>query len=1124
MFACSVPANFGQTGNNWLPMKISLTQVFLTVSLCGAAVTTRSQTPPEVLDRKVSLNLTSVTFKNALTALETAARVKFVYSNSHLRLNEAVSVSADMKPLGQVLGELLPPLRVTYRLQENTEYIVLAVVDAAKDKNLVLNTLSGKVTDLRGTSLPGVSVLVRGTTTGTTTDLRGNFIVDLPDSTATLQFSFIGFATQEVTVHHQTMVRIALTEEPTALREVIITALGIARSEKSVSYTTQQISGEELNRIKTDNFMNVLSGKVAGVMIFPSASGVGGSSKVILRGNRSFAQSNQPLYIVDGIPITNSPNTNGQPNSPFSGAVDGGDGISNINPDDIESISILKGASAAALYGSQASNGAILITTRHGKEGTTQVNFCSSFMSSAVTYTPRLQNTYGRTGPASRESWGPKLAAPAASNMPAFFQHGHNLTNAINLSGGSETAQTYFSFADTRAAGIMPDNDLHRNNFKLRQTAKFFRKKLTLDASMNYITQHVNNTPSLGLYFNPLTGLYLFPRGENIAPYKAQYEFADSTGYARQNWIANEDIQQNPWWIVHRNPNYASRKRQLVSGNARYALSDRVSIQLRGNIDRVEDTYEQDLYSGTQATLAKPKGQFILNTQTLEQKYADALLAFKLPVPTSLEADGVVGASITDSKTVGSALGPGVGLITPNLFIAQNMATGGSVGYAATLPENHNQIQSVFAGLNATYRQWLSVNLTGRSDWSSNLSFTPDNSYFYPSAGISALLTEVFALPRIIDQVKVRGNYAQAGNTVPQYVTNPVNYIDNTGAVTLSTVAPFGTLKPERTKTYELGSDIKMLGSRLSITFNYYRSNTYNQFIRVVPSVATGYSAGYVNAGNVQNAGVELSIGLTAMERNQFEWYTSLNGASNNNRIIDVNSQNGIDKFVLTANDNTSYQSVLAKGGSYGDIYGVTARRDNQGRIVVNPDGTPQVNNGFHYIGNPNPKLTLGWSNSLLYKKFSLTFLVDGKFGGSVFSMTQAIMDQYGVSHETGQARDQGGVAINGVNESGEAVTLVDAQRWYTGTGGRQGISEFYVYSATVVRLREASLGYTAPISNTILKKLRLSLTGRNLLYFYKKAPYDPELIMSTGNGLSGVDIFNQPATRNIGFALQLTL
>jgi TonB-linked SusC/RagA family outer membrane protein len=995
-------------------------------------------------------------------------------------------------------------------------------------------SIQGTVLDNAGVPLIGVTVAVKGTTNGTQTDTQGKFSLQTKAGDV-LVFSYIGYKTQEVSVGDATTLKVVLLSDEKSLQEVVVTAFGIKRSEKSLTYSAQQVSGDELTRAKSDNLVNSLSGKVPGLTITPSASGVGGSAKVILRGNKSFAGNNQPLYVIDGIPMTNNAGLNstagsgsatGQPNNPFGGStsVDNGDGISNLNPDDIESISVLKGAAASALYGSQGANGVILITTKKGKAGKTQINYNSSYMLSNIAYKPEFQNNYGRTSASSNDSWGAKTSAAPQDNLDAYFRTGNNWTNSINLSGGTEIAQTYFSYANTHADGVQPTNELSRNNFNLRETAKFLNNKLTVDGNVNYISQRIKNTPALGLYFNPLTGLYLFPRGTDINPYKNQYELTNQTGYARQNWDVSEDIQQNPWWIANRNTNFLNRDRFLFNGSLKYDFTNWLSFQVRGNFDRSADSYEQDLYSGTQATLSKANGQFIYNNQTQEQKYGDALLTFKVPMSGPVKVDGILGGSITDSKVVGTNLGAGLGLSTPNLFIAQNTIVSGTNSNASTLPLNHNQLQSVYGNVNLSYKEWLFLNLTARNDWSSNLSYTPNGSYFYPSAGLSVLLTQVLKLPTFISYAKVRGNYAEVGNTVPQYVTNPVNYLDQTGSVVLSTVAPFGTLKPERTKTYEIGADARFFNDNLNFSFNYYKSNTRNQFVQVIPSVATGYSVGYVNAGNVENKGFEFLIGYNIINNGKFKWNSSVNASRNINKIIDVDSKDGINQFILTGNANTNYESILAKGGSYGDIYGYTVKRDAAGRILLNDDGTPQINNGFNKIGNPTPKFAAGWNNTFNYKSFSLSVLVDGKFGGQVLSETQAIMDQYGVSKVTGEARDNGGVNVNGVNATtGTPVSSVNAKTWYTSIGGRQGVSELYMYSATVVRLREASLGYTFPLNSKVVKDLKLSVVGRNILYFYKKAPFDPELSMSTGNGLGGIDIFNQPATRNIGLNLNVT-
>ncbi|HEY5751259.1 MAG TPA: SusC/RagA family TonB-linked outer membrane protein [Chryseolinea sp.] len=1082
-----------------------------------------------VLEKQVSFNLQHITLKKALETLEVATRVKFVYSVNQIDVTRLVSTDTDGKTLAEILDQLLLPLNIEYKIQDDNEYIVLSKSagqsgDASPENGIPLIPIAGHVTDVKGLSLAGVNVFVKNTTTGTSTDIQGNFNLQSVPINSILVISFIGYATYETEVNGQTSMVIVLEEELTSLAEVVITAMGIPRPEKSLTYGTQQIDAEELTHVKTDNMMNALNGKVPGMTVFPSASGIGGSAKVILRGNRSFSQSNQPLYVLDGLPMLNSSNSNGQPNTPFGGQVDGGDGISNLNPDDVESITVLKGASAAALYGSQAANGAIIITTRKAREGITELNFNSNVFVSDIGYRPQFQTRYGRTGSNARDSWGEPTGSSSDDKLKTFFRQGVNVINSVNLSTGSEKNRTYCSFANTNAQGPVPNNALTRNNFSLQQTQKLFDRRLVVDAGLHYITQKVENTPALGLYFNPLTGLYLFPTEMNITPYKDQYEFADRVGYERQNWFTNEDIQQNPWWIINRNPNYSNRRRFLLSGRVAFDVNRWINVQLRGNLDQITDRYQQNLFSGTQATLARPNGQFVDNTQTQEQKYADALLAFKIPMPTSFDINGTLGASITDSRLDGTAVGPGLGLIMPDVFKAQNIVASSMVNPVYTYPDNHTQLQSIFGTVNASFHHWLHLNLTGRNDWSSNLSFTPNLSYFYPSMGVSILLKDALNLPPRISYFKVRANYAQVGNTVPQYVTNPVNSFDNTGSVTLSTAAPFETLKPERTKTYELGTDLRLFENRLALTFNYYRSNTFNQFIKVVPSVATAYSAGYVNGGNVQNAGVELSMEYLLRVGLGLSWNTSINVANNVNRIIDVDSKNGIDKYLLTTNDNTSYQSVLAKGGSYGDIYGITVIRDAAQRMVLNDDGTPRINNNFSYLGNPNPKWITGWNNSITYRDFTLNFLIDAKFGGQVFSMTQAIMDQYGISKATGDARDRGYVPVDGVNEKGEAISKVDPQKWYTSIGGRQGVSELYIYSATVARLREVSLAYSIPLRKYGISKMRLSLTGRNLLYLYREAPYDPELLMSTGNGLSGIDIFNQPAIRNIGFALNITI
>ncbi|MEO6135766.1 MAG: SusC/RagA family TonB-linked outer membrane protein [Ginsengibacter sp.] len=999
--------------------------------------------------------------------------------------------------------------------------------------------LEGKVTDQStGQALAGVSVTINGSNIGASTDVNGSFKINA-NTGNTLFFTFVGYERFEIQVDSRTHYDVSMKPKSNQLTAVVVTALGIKRSEKSLSYTSQQIGGEELTKVKSDNLMNSLNGKVAGVSISANASGLGGSVKVIMRGNKSASGSNQPLYVVDGVPLANNSNSNGQPNSIAASVAssDGGDGISNLNPDDIESITVLSGASASALYGSQAANGVILITTKKGNAGKTQISFSSTASLSQASYQPKFQNNYGQTPGGSSQSYGPKIDNGGADNLGLYFKTGADYTNSISVSSGSDKAQTYFSYANTSATGIQPNNKLARNNFYLRETSKMLNDKLTLDGSANFISQKINNTPIFNNGFNALPGLYLFPRGLDITPYKNNFEIPDQArgGLMTQNWPFSEALQQNPWWVANRDPNRLNRNRIILNFTAKYDVNSWLSLQARGNIDRSTDNYEQDAYAGTSTKLITSiNGQLVANNQTTQQIYSDVLAIFKIPTKSDFKINAVVGTSINDQKTEGYKFGAGLGLFIPNVFIMQNVILQNSgttttgvipaVGSnASTIPAAHNQIQSVFASGDISYKDYLFLTLSGRNDWSSNLSFTPNGSYFYPAVGLSFLLSQAVKLPEAINFAKLRASYAQVGNTVGTYATNPLNQLGPGGSVVNNGVAPLPVLKPEKTNSFEYGTDLGLFNNRLTFNLTYYKTNTVNQFYQIIPAISTGYTVGYVNAGDIQNSGLEIRLGLDVIKKTDFVWNSSVNFSTNKNLIKDVDSKDGIDQFLLTA-PQQNYESTITKGGSFGDIYGTKLATDAQGRVIIGTSGLPSLasslaNGTYFYLGNTNPKFQAGWSNSINFKGLALSFLVSGQFGGHVYSATQSNLDRYGVSKASGDARDAGGVTINGVDPSGNPVTTIDPQKWYNVAG--QAVGQ-YIYSATVVRLREASLSYRLPIKNSFVKSVTVALTGRNLLYFYRKAPSDPELSLSSGNGLSGLDFFGQPSTRNFGFNLNV--
>ena len=628
------------------------------------------QVSAKTFSQKLTVKFKNATIKEALSDIEHKANCRFFYSDNQLPENTLVNLKEKDIPLTQLLNSLFAGTRLNYKMLDNRVIIISRSMAEAQ-----LIKVSGTVKNESGLPLSGVSIQIKGTNKGAITDDAGGFVLEVPEN-AVLLVSYVGYQNQEVAVSGQTTLAITLQPlQGSGLQDLVVTALGVKQTQKSLSYNVQSVTSDQLNTVKTDNMMNALNGKVAGLTISPSASGVGGSAKVILRGSRSANGNNQPLYVIDGIPITNSANSNGQQNGTFGGGPDGGDGISNLNPEDIESMSVLEGASAAALYGSQAQNGVILITTKKGRAGKAVIQVNSSFSVDHIAYEPELQNSYGPTGGNGFQSWGEKISG-AQNNLDAFFQNGTNWTNSVSFSAGSDKAQTYISYANVSARGTEPGNKLSRNNFNLRETAHFLNDKLTVDGNVMFVNQGINKSPALGLYLNPLTGLYLFPRGVDILPYKNHYLNPDSAGEARQNWPEIADIEQNPWWILNKDLSVADRNRIILSGNIKYDFTRWLNIQLRGNVDRTTDRFENDRYSGTSKVFdANGNGYMNLTNQTFTQKYGDVILTVNDPNDAAkFKIGGIAGASITDQKLDGLMVAGE--LSTQDFFSSDNTIAG----------------------------------------------------------------------------------------------------------------------------------------------------------------------------------------------------------------------------------------------------------------------------------------------------------------------------------------------------------------------------------------------------------------------------------------------------------------
>lgn len=985
--------------------------------------------------------------------------------------------------------------------------------------------VTGMVTSSGGEALVGATVLEVGTSNGTTTDVNGKYQITVADG-ASLRISYTGYASKTEAVAGRASVDVSLSEDAT-LDEVVVTALGISREKKSLTYGAQEISSEDLTRVKDPNVINSLSGRTAGLQINRSGSGVGGSTRVVMRGQKS-TRDNNVLYVIDGVPMFNfSPAQPGDVwgQSGNSGNVgrDGGDAISNINPDDIESMTVLKGASAAALYGSQAANGVILVTTKKGKAGSTKVEFSSNTTFETPALAPDLQFSYG-SRPNENFSWGSK--ANSTDHVADFFQTGATYINSIGLTGGNQTAQTYFSYANTNSKGIIPTSELNRHNVTLRETAEFLNGRLKLGAGLNYINAKGKNRNASGLYFNPLTGLYLFPRSAGFDRYNGNNfeKFDDATKLYTQNWVGSRDDWQNPYWVLNRNPNFDVRNRYIGNISVGLKLTDWANIQFRGNMDKTYDRFEQHSYAGTEPTLADPNGRFVMNTTESTVRYGDILLNLNKNMG-NLSIAATLGTSINDIKVLSQyADSKGPGLRYANIFVQQNIIQPGA-NITHSQP-NRSQLQSVFGSVSLGYKSMVYVDVTGRNDWSSTLAYTSSTSFFYPSVGASAVLSEMFDLKKI-DFLKIRASYAQVGNGVSPYDTYRLNTLGSSGVIQ-NTVGslPGEELKPELSKSLELGGEVRFWQNRASLDLAWYKTNTTNQRIQVGAPLGSGLSSFVINAGDIQNSGIEASLGLTVLQTSKLQWTTQLNFTRNVNEVVELTPLLSDGVFVLTDGGVNNYDMVIRKGHPYGEISGKDFKYLN-GSIVVGADGTP-VAGADTVLGNPAPDFTLGWNNTIRFGNFSVGVLIDGRFGGEVMSVTQAVLDRFGASQATADARDAGGVEVNAVQADGSAFNgKIDAEKYYVAVGGRDGITGNYIYDGTSIRLRELSVGYTFPksVTNRISKNaaLRLSFVGRNLIYFKNDAPFDPDISMSTGTGLQGVEVFSAPAVRSYGLNVGLT-
>lgn len=1100
-------------------------------------------------------------------------------------------------------------------------------VHAATSNVQQKNVLKGRVIDATGEPAVGAYVIVVGTGTGTTTEVNGSFTLKNVKPGASIKVSLIGYKSQTVKWDGSSELNFTLEEETSNLNEVVVTAMGITRKASSLTYSTQMLRSDELMKVQDPNLVNSIEGKISGVTITPSAGGAGGASKITLRGNKSIQGNNAPLIVVDGVPMTN--NVRGQANQAYnltySSVAEGSDPLSMINPDDIESMNILKGANAAALYGSAAANGVVMITTKKGKEGKLDVNFTSNVTFENPLLTPKLQNAYGAevtSGGLTLDSWGTKLpgggaytasvnAAPtiggtrnihlrnsANDDIANFFRTGLTANNSVSLSGGTEKIKTYFSVANSHSNGMLESNNYNRNTLSFRQSYNFWNR-VNIDVNANYVQTKTNNRIGGGTVGNPLYDLYTMPRNVDLAYYRNHVStlgnwqsaersyfkadpvtgaYKETSGRSQlsgplQEWAFQTAEKNNPYWLLNKNNSVSQDDRFYGNLQGRFDIYDGLAFQARVSIDHSRYSAEGKTYASTWGPQAMNDfGTYYLSNNRTNEIYTDYLLSYNKQIQdwSVSTTAGWVG-HVIESTNVNTYTN--ASFDTSQSYILKELPTvinrfdpssGGAGGTTKTTSSNWDKAALFTAQVG--WKDMVYVDGSYRRDWYRTFRQfsalgTPDN-YGYFGFGANAILSSLFNWKD--EYVKYRVSYSEVGNSIPNVLFNSVTIDPRTGAASVLGYNNFWPI-PEKTRSFETGVETQFFNNRLNVDLTYYNAAMHNSYLTIAASNGKSQP---VNSGIIRNQGIEATVGY---DWNNLipglRWKTSVNVSYNHNRVEKTYVEDGHNKEMALTVAGGKVQVNYKVGRPYGEMYvnDYTRWRDDvyrdengglnsegrgklihkAGDIYINDQGQPSFDGKKRYVnsagnvrvdkggerfglnvGNMNSNVQLSWSNTFFYKNFSLYFLVNGRIGGKVVSLTEGYLDRLGVSERTGEARRHAeatglkaadgswGLAIN------EGRDIVNGRKYYEAVGSNSAID--YIYDATNFRLRELSLGYNWRNLLGEGKNLSVSVIARNLFFIYKKAPVDPDISLSTANGLGGFEIFNLPSARSFGVNVKL--
>lgn len=1051
------------------------------------------------------------------------------------------------------------------------------------------NTATGVVLDEFGDPMIGASVRVASNPAqGGATNIDGEFSIANVKPGTKLLITSVGYKDTEVVWNGQP-IELQLELNTKVLGDVVVTAMGIKREEKTLTYAVQTIKNEEVTRIKETNFVNALQGKSAGLTITPNNSGAGGgASRIVLRGSTSILGNNQPLIVIDGVPMTNGMGGQVTDGIDMGGGKSGDDLLSTINPEDIENMTVLKGPNAAALYGSAANNGVIVITTKSGAEGTVKVNISSSTSIDQIALHPKQQQLYGisntENGHGAWAAWGPRVGTRSADEVAMYpwlmnsaresvgdyFQLGLTLNNGITLSGGTELSRTYFSYNNTTQEGITPGNKFSRHNVMLKESFSLFNKKVNISTSLNWIHQRTDNAPVVGKALSGLYALYRTPADVDMRYYKSNYKHlgvageylvSDPTvgnpklvGQPIQTWGWFVDYLNNPWWVQNMVMDQQKRDRILGNLTLDWTIWKNLKYQTRFSIDMVMNSGLNEEYATMfRAGFDYKGGKYYSSSGRSSDLYNDHMLTWNDRFNDKIDVNVALGGSFTRHYSRSTSISTGIDTSgVPNAFVPQNNRNyrpnnpNGSSTSASDSWDYTDWSSALFGTVSVGLFDKIYLDGSYRRDWCQSFQqFTADGEYKsfgYYSFGANVLLdkfinTENEQKAPWIDQLKWRGSYSVVGNAVPNtlFARQSLNFADGS----LSTKPPtFDDPKPETTTAFETGIDAWLFNNKFNIDVTYYNSTLRNQFLYV----SAGQESKPVNTGKIRNQGVEVTLGYRWAINKDWTWQSNFNFAYNDNKILETYMQeNGVPYIYETG--PKAFHIKYLEGGKFGDIYVNSFKRDANGHIVLsgyNPDGSidyanavPQMASGQYetYVGNTTSPYTLGWSNTFTWKNFTLYFLIDGRIGGKVMSLTEPDLDRYGISVNSGDARfaAENNPDLQAYDASGNMIHLmylpdgsgrkISVRKYYETIG--QNPMEEHVYDATNFRMRDIALSYTLPNLFGQSKGMTAQFSVKNAFFIYKDSPVDPDISVSAANGYSGIDSYALPTLRSYCLTLK---